>query len=345
MVIGKVTVLDVEGSIHSQNSGDPKATWEIVVNKRDEYAKLPLNPYSVTHMPGTKRTRGIKITLCSGGLSVLTMPAELHRYVDNHFHIGPAKGCMTLRDFCRRANLKIGRVWLSFSNYDVEVYTGPVSHRDRFLGCELISQCVGEFESKKQTDHNWNAGEDVYSQSVSKMGAANLQKMTSQDVVDIVQPYLRKWGQMQRIVDRTKGWQSSLADLIRKRAAQLQLMRGKDLAVAPVGSVGIISQCFDDFAGCLKPVAAAKTLHLICPRFLPAWDNPIAGVVLESVGHKRGDFLNGADYCVFMQSVSKLLDCYGMTIRALAQKHNQEQLKIVDEFLWWLTHNPLSILS
>jgi len=65
---------------------------------------------------------------------------------------------------------------------------------------------------------------------------------------------------------------------------------------------GTVRGLFKDFEEVLRPVGAAKCLHLLAPRFFPLWDRAIAaayGVALQPIGR------NADRYCRFMAITKK----------------------------------------
>lgn len=86
-----------------------------------------------------------------------------------------------------------------------------------------------------------------------------------------------------------------------------------------------ICKIFVAFEEVLGPVGAAKSLHLLAPRFFPLWDRTIAK---EGYGIPMGPKGKNADrYYKFMEASYK---CYKILYEKLPSEHNP--LKWIDEY-------------
>jgi hypothetical protein len=93
---------------------------------------------------------------------------------------------------------------------------------------------------------------------------------------------------LQHFADIEALLQKHLDDALRFRSRGIQSVRKSDLP--------IVESLFNSFERVLGPVGAAKSLHLLAPKFLPLWDRAIAKAYdceLGSVG------TNGANYSLF----------------------------------------------
>ena len=106
-------------------------------------------------------------------------------------------------------------------------------------------------------------------------------------------------------------------------------------------------------------MAAAKVLHIISPYFFPLWDNGISVIVrkervraaisnegflidIKDFSNKIEDF-SGKDYFYFMKILQTILEKYKNTFSVLAKSYEKGVLKIMDDFLWMLVHESLSL--
>jgi hypothetical protein len=127
-------------------------------------------------------------------------------------------------------------------------------------------------------------GEAQYEKSSKEMNEAKLENISEHEVKYTIQPFLYKWGKMQRAAfkKRAGDWQTKLAKQIQSNFKQLEGFRTRDLRDTVLGEFEPgIKHCYESFYEVLGKVGAAKVLHVICPSFFPAWDNPIADAILE----------------------------------------------------------------
>jgi len=193
----------------------------------------------------------------------------------------------------------------------------------------------------------------TYSQRLKEMAEIKLADITQTDVERVIRKFLYQWGRMGRILGRQEyaGWQKRLAEQIRSSSGKLRSFRQKDLA-DPKLQLGNfdsdIKKLYGSFKGIVGRTAATKALHLICPNFFPMWDNDIARAVRSEIQRKEEksntieDF-SSADYYRFVGQVLNFIKKYETVLSDLATQHKKGKLKILDEFLWWATHRPLSL--
>jgi len=208
----------------------------------------------------------------------------------------------------------------------------------------LIKECVRQHEQKYGTDA-------VYSGSLEKMRQVDLDNITEETVERIVEPFLYEWGRMGRVLGRPdfRDWQSDLAVQIRSKHKVLTVFRDRHLLEVSLGDFeSDVRNCYDSFRHTVGQIASVKVLHLICPDFFPLWDNAIAkGIRTELVENTNGERIkefSSADYYRFMRGIQTLLNRYREVFKQLANQHAKRQLRILDEFLWWVTHRPLSLV-
>jgi hypothetical protein len=208
----------------------------------------------------------------------------------------------------------------------------------------LIREYVTRLEQKYSVD-------SLYRGSLERMGQIDLRSITEEVVEGIVEPFLYEWGRMGRVLGRPEfcDWHGNLAAQIRSNHQVLTDFRSKQLVEVNLDEFeSDVRNCYDSFRQAVGQVASAKVLHLICPDFFPLWDNAIAKAVRTELVEKtngRGikDF-SAADYYRFMRGIQTLLKRYGEVLLHLANQYGKRQLRIVDEFLWWATHRPLSLV-
>jgi hypothetical protein len=87
-------------------------------------------------------------------------------------------------------------------------------------------------------------------------------------------------------------------------------------------SKSILVCIFQDFENPRGPVSAAKTLHLLAPKYFPMWDREIAEGYKIRFGRKG---TNGLNYLKFMEMVLK-------QVRKIKQYTKRDVLKRLDEF-------------
>ncbi len=205
--------------------------------------------------------------------------------------------------------------------------------------CErIIRESVERFETQYTKDY------DNYSRPLHEMNKIELESITEQDTTKVVRPFLYKWG-MGRVLGQISAcdWERNLTRSIQSNAKLMESFRASYLENVDLHSVesGVID-CYESFKSAVGKIAAAKTLHLICPNFFALWDNPIANGFHQSNGINVEQF-SGKDYYAFLQFVQTLMTSYGMLLSELAVQYKKGKLKIVDEFLWWSAWRPFSI--
>jgi hypothetical protein len=151
---------------------------------------------------------------------------------------------------------------------------------------------------------------------------------------------------MGRVLGRPKykNWEDRLKEQIKLNQGRLQGFRTKDLTTtAPLDQYETsIRTCYEAFEKALRsPIATAKTLHLICPDFFPLWDNAITNAAKAELEDENND--SSGDYYEFMLCMQKFIRTHDQVFSELASRYNRRKLRILDEFLWWISHRPLSL--
>ncbi len=124
-----------------------------------------------------------------------------------------------------------------------------------------------------------------------------------------------------------------LEALVSKQDARLRQLRQRTIETLTEDDKEAVLEVFAEFAEVLKPVGAAKALHLLAPRFFPLWDNKIAKAYGLPHRPKATPQDDARCYWQFMQVVKwqvKLLkERYGEQLPDFAR---QNLLKALDEW-------------
>ncbi len=219
---------------------------------------------------------------------------------------------------------------------------------------ELIREYVDRHE-RSCLDEMSKPGrsQKVYDECLDRMFGMPFDSITRADVNRTVRPYLVKWGNMGRVVNNRKNvlpeWPDAVADIIRSNSVTFSEFRRMNLGEHDLNDhEQDIKRVYSALARALKPVAAAKTLHLLCPNFFPLWDNAVSdGVRNESRDKSRYipyEKLSATDYFRFMLATQEFLLKHNETIAALNQKYGRGKLKIIDECFTGAVRNPFCML-
>lgn len=180
--------------------------------------------------------------------------------------------------------------------------------------------------------------EEVYRECLEKMKKVNLKDISENGVHEIVRRFLYDWGKMNRVLEQRKGWEKKLANLIWQESDCLEGFRRRFLEQEDLAKFkDDVDRLYEGFKGVLGKVAAAKVMHLICPDFFPPWDNDIERVV------KRFAKFKGESYYRFMQVMQDFLKQYDGVLSEMAGQRGKSKLKILDEFLWFITRDQLKL--
>lgn len=203
----------------------------------------------------------------------------------------------------------------------------------------MIEEYVKRFER--------NFGDDApYRQGLEYMNGLSLQTITPEDVASVVEPFLFAFGRMGRVLGRREyeGWQTKVANAIGANYQRLGYLRTIDVEEADLAQYEPdVKNCYEAFKEAVGPVAAAKTLHLICPDFFPLWDTAIA----QSAVQERPPSTWGKapyrweDYYMFCQQTQAFIRRHSEIIAGLSHQYAKSKVRITDECLWMATHRPL----
>ena len=116
----------------------------------------------------------------------------------------------------------------------------------------------------------------------------------------------------------------AIDDLMTNNLQVLATLRGRSLSSLSEADHPIVLQIYSAFESVLKPVGAAKALHLLAPLFFPLWDSSIA-IAYECGLGPAGT--NAGDYFRFMTLVKKQVDGLSSQVPATVNL-----LKAVDEY-------------
>lgn len=211
---------------------------------------------------------------------------------------------------------------------------------------KVISHYVESFENSFPKDFK------DYETPLKMMSNTDIREIDTEDVRNVLRPFLYGWGGMGRVLGGKKyrAWEAKLARQIRTNCSLLQSFKASNIDNTDLRKHQTdIEKCYESFRQVIGNIASAKALHLICPNFFPAWDNPIAnGIRSEITSRNDKDKLKpftSADYYRFMTEIQRLMKTYSSTLNGQSKKYQKSKLKILDEFLWWAANRPLSVLK
>jgi hypothetical protein len=149
-----------------------------------------------------------------------------------------------------------------------------------------------------------NEPRDLFYKVANDLVSLSLKGKTSVTVAEAISALLLTWN---REVYRFKKFTESdlvvLDKNISKHKDALISYRKRSIRLTSVSQEGLLVCLFQDFEHPRGPVGAAKTLHLLAPKFFPLWDRRIAekgyGIKLYKTGR------NGQGYLIFLKMVAK----------------------------------------
>lgn len=203
---------------------------------------------------------------------------------------------------------------------------------DEKIKIEIMKECVRRCENEHPNL--------IYIECLEKMKKITLRNITEEEVKNVIKPFLYKWGGMGRVLGRSKfqNWESDFVKLIQSHSEKLEEFRKKDLTEVDLNKLEYgIKKCYESFKNVVGKVAAVKVLHLICSDFFPIWDSGIAKAVSKIKGFPE------EDYYRFMQEMQNFVKNYEEVFSDLANQYRRSKLRILDEFLWWLRREQLSL--
>lgn len=197
---------------------------------------------------------------------------------------------------------------------------------------ECVKRCHDEFD------------ESIYNECLETAKQADLRNVV--ELKRTIRRFLYDWGRMGRVLGRReyRDWENRLVEQIESTCKELEEFRMNDLTSAELGIIeSRIKKCYEAFKKVVGPIAAAKTLHLICPNFFPLWDNGIADAVRRERADNKEEILSAADYYKFLEDAQEFFRSHERIISELSNHYKQGKLRILDQFFWWSVHRPLSL--
>lgn len=201
---------------------------------------------------------------------------------------------------------------------------------------EAIRECVNRCEKE--------APESTYNECLERVKQTDLRNVV--DLKSMIRRFLYNWGRMGRVLgqDRFKNWENRLVAKIESNRKELEDLRLKDLSLINLDEFGsVIKRNYALFSDMVGPIAAAKTLHLICPNFFPLWDNAIAAAFRKECKDRKNGKFSASDYLRFMKNVKDFANRYEQVLDELVNQYKKGKLSILDDFFWWMTQRPMSI--
>jgi hypothetical protein len=214
---------------------------------------------------------------------------------------------------------------------------------------EIIRESVRRLEAEDRYDQDKGMkrnGPTIYDKCLEIVGNADLRNAQNLHFESAIRDFLCGWGSMGRVLGQKDyiGWERALVEQIVINRRELEEFRKKDLLCEDLDEhEATITKLYDSFRARVKsPIAAVKTLHLVCPNFFPLWDNSIAnGVRAEHKDEKEKAF-TAKDYYRFMKDLQTFGRKYEGILSELSLKYDKTRMKVLDEFLLWTVRHPFS---
>lgn len=189
--------------------------------------------------------------------------------------------------------------------------------------CEHIPS-IQELEKAKKTFEKYEP-RDLFYRTAKELVDLAIRKETSLTVAEALAVLLQTWNMAYyryRAFD-SKHF-SDIENIINTHFNSLLDLRQRSLESFSDKDEALIKNIFNSFEVILGPVGAAKSLHLLAPRFFPLWDRAIASaykVMLLQSGK------NADNYCAFMKVTKDQCTKFGgeKTLR-------RNPLKALDEY-------------
>jgi hypothetical protein len=189
---------------------------------------------------------------------------------------------------------------------------------------EIYIPTVAELEQARQLYLAYEP-RDLFYRVASELIELALAGKTSITVAEALAVLLQTWNAEyyqyhrftpQHFADIEALLQTNLGDVLR--------FRSRDIAAVGEADLSMIERLFDSFERVLGPVGAAKSLHLLAPRFFPLWDRKIAKAYRWELGLVG---TNGVRYVAFSLIAAT-------QVRALSPTMTNETniLKRIDEY-------------
>jgi len=183
---------------------------------------------------------------------------------------------------------------------------------------------IREIEAARRT-FEANEPRDLFYRAATELVSLALEGKTSLSVAEALAVLLQTWNKMFYQYRKFDGQHfTDIERLIRDHYSLLIDFRQRSIEGFDQGDESKVRHVFKAFEDVLGPVGAAKSLHLLAPRFFPLWDRAIA----EAYGlplRKRGT--NADRYCRFMRIVKGQIQSLGGE-----QTIGRNPLKAIDEY-------------
>jgi hypothetical protein len=202
---------------------------------------------------------------------------------------------------------------------------------------KIITECI------KRCEQEFN--DSVYNECLEAVKQSDLRNVV--ELKNTLRRFLYVWGRMGRILGRReyRKWESRLVKQIALNHKELEEFRIKDLTRIVLDEYEqVIKRCYESFKRIVGPIAAVKTLHMICPNFFPLWDNDIAEAIRKERANRKDEEFLASDYYEFMKDIQRFVNGHQQVLSDLAREYHKGKLRILDEFLWWMVHRPLSLI-
>ena len=112
--------------------------------------------------------------------------------------------------------------------------------------------------------------------------------------------------------------------VLAKHADTLGSLRSLHIGRVTDSELTLVAQVFNDFENVLRPVGAAKCLHLLAPNLFPLWDRDIAVAYKLRLGNAGS---NSTRYCAFLEIAAEQCRRLGPQVCAA-----RNPLKALDEY-------------
>jgi len=166
---------------------------------------------------------------------------------------------------------------------------------------------------------------DLFYRAATELVDRALRGQASLTIAEAVAVLLQTWNRSYYQYRRFDGQHFAEIDaLIVKYQQLLVAFRARSIDSFCDEDEATVRSLFESFETVLGPIGAAKSLHLLAPRFFPLWDRAIATGYGLPLG-RRGS--NGIRYCRFMRIAKAQCESVG---GEESLKHNP--LKAIDEY-------------
>lgn len=169
-----------------------------------------------------------------------------------------------------------------------------------------------------------NEPRDFFYKVANDLVSLSLKGKTSVTVAEAISVLLLTWN---REVYRFKKFTESDLVILDKNLSKymdnLISYRRRSICFPSVSQEGLLVCLFQDFEHPRGPVSAAKTLHLLAPKFFPLWDRKIAKDGYKIKLYKTGT--NGQRYLTFLKIVAK-------QTAKIKRYNKRDPLKRLDEY-------------